>query len=112
MFKILMLHTIYDSCIEVFFENIQKSFSIKESLYKIGDCYDVIIIPYNGTRNLVQLLWHCRIESVYEQYVSISYADFNDNERDILHHVDVSVYDIEIPKDSLVEDYRELESNN
>lgn len=42
MFDIILKHKIYESCINVFFDNLMKNFPVKQFVPKIGDKFSVI----------------------------------------------------------------------
>lgn len=109
MFKTLLLHIIYENCIEVAFDSIQRSFSVAPEIYKVGKYYDVLDVAYEGSRNITQLLWHCHIDAIYGQTVKISHSEFEDPQRHTLYVTNVNIYDISIPKESLVSIYLKFE---
>ena len=97
MFKTLLLHIIYEQCLEVVFGNLRKSFSQVPSDFKVGQYFTMMEVAYQGSREITQLLWFCRIDSIDNSMVQISHANYDDPNRHIIYVTTVSIYDIAIP---------------
>ena len=100
MFKTLLLHAIYEQCIEVAFEGIRKSFSSAPTQFTVGQKFMVMEVAYNGSREIAQLLWHCHIDNITDQVIQISHSDYDDYQRRITYVANVNIYDITIPHES------------